>query len=61
MAFLLELGRHGAAVSGDPREIAHLFHWLSIYAQHFNAVVFKGTFKRGTRVANSVLARRAVI
>ena len=42
--FLVELGRRGAAVSGDPREITYLFQRLSICTQRFNAVAFRGTF-----------------
>ena len=40
--FLVELGRRGAAVSGEPR--AYLFQRLSVCTQRFNAVAFRGTF-----------------
>src|SRR6218665_3388959 len=36
--FLLELGRCGAVVSGDPRETVFLFQRLSVCIQRFNAV-----------------------
>src|SRR6218665_2278964 len=42
--FLLELGRRGAVVSGDPRETVFLFQRLSVCIQRFNAVAYRGTF-----------------
>src|SRR6218665_482391 len=42
--FLLELGRRGAGLSGDPRETVFLFQRLSVCIQRFNAVVYRGTF-----------------
>src|SRR6218665_2103530 len=42
--FLLELGRRGAGVSGDPRETVFLFQRLSVCIQRFNAVAYRGTF-----------------
>src|SRR6218665_2413740 len=41
--FLLELGRRGAGVSGDPRETVFLFQRLSVCIQRFNAVAYRGT------------------
>ena len=42
--FLLELGRRGAGVTGDPRETVFLFQRLSVCIQRFNAVAYRGTF-----------------
>src|SRR6218665_1511483 len=42
--FLLELGRRGVGVSGDPRETVFLFQRLSVCIQRFNAVAYRGTF-----------------
>src|SRR6218665_2414830 len=42
--FLLELGRRGAGVFGDPRETVFLFQRLSVCIQRFNAVAYRGTF-----------------
>src|SRR6218665_2906547 len=42
--FLLELGRRGAWVSGDPRKTVFLFQRLSVCIQRFNAVAYRGTF-----------------
>src|SRR6218665_244918 len=42
--FLLELGRRGAGVSGDPRETVFLFQRLSVCIQRFNTLAYRGTF-----------------
>src|SRR6218665_4189159 len=46
--FLLDLGRRGAGVSGDPRETVFLFQRLSECSQHFNAVAYRGTLSPHT-------------
>ena len=43
-AFLADLGRLLAQVSGEPRETSYLFQRLSIIIQRFNAVAFHSTF-----------------
>ena len=47
--FLLEIGRRGAAVSGDPREIVYFFYRFSICTKRFNAVAFRDTFTPRTK------------
>jgi len=44
--FISELGRRLTSVSGDPRESAYLFQWLSLSIQRYNAIAFTGSFLR---------------
>lgn len=43
-AFLADLGHHLAQISGDRREASFLFQHLTVVIQHFNSIVFHGTF-----------------
>jgi len=44
------LGRRSTSVSGDPREMMHLFHQVSLVVQRYNLVTFKGTFLAPTEL-----------
>src|SRR6218665_865646 len=52
MDFLQDLGQRMTEATGDPRETTYLFQRLSICAQRFNAVAFRGSFDQPTTDEN---------
>src|SRR6218665_3047698 len=49
MEFLQDLGQRMTEVTDDSRETTYLIQWLSICAQRFNALSFRGWFEQSTR------------
>ena len=44
------MGRRQTGVSGDSREIMHLFQRVSLAVQRYSSVAFKGTFSLPTEL-----------
>ena len=48
LRFLDQIGDRLSAVTGDPRESSFLYQRLSVLAQRFNLIVFRGSFNSET-------------
>lgn len=42
--FLTDLGWRLSVITDDARETSHVFQWVSVLIQRYNAVAFQGSF-----------------